>query len=78
MVFLDLKMDRGLLSPLQQAIYWIKHSREKFRPPLLFNFKGLKMTFYEIVTADNKNAIETPFFAILSPQKGMEGFVIDI
>ena len=32
----------------------------------------------KIGTADNKNALETPFFVILSPQKGMEGFVIDI
>ena len=28
--------------------------------------------------ANNKNAVETPFYAILSPKKGMEGFVIDI
>jgi len=28
--------------------------------------------------ADNKNAIETPFFAISSPQKSMGGIVIDI
>ena len=32
----------------------------------------------DIGTADNKNALETPFFAILSPQKGMGGSVIDI
>ena len=32
----------------------------------------------EIGTADDKNAIKTPFFAILSSQKGMGGFVIDI
>ena len=42
--------------------------------------KCLKNKFQdpEFVTANNKNAIETPFFAILSPQKGMEGFVIDM
>ena len=28
--------------------------------------------------ADNKNAIETPYFAISSPQKSMEDIVIDI
>ena len=32
----------------------------------------------EIVTADNKNAIQPPFSAILSPQKGIGGFVKDI
>ena len=32
----------------------------------------------EIGTADNKSALETSFFAILSPKKGMGGFVIDI
>ena len=32
----------------------------------------------EIGTADNENALETPFFTILSPKKGMGGFVIDI
>ena len=30
----------------------------------------------EIVTANNKNAIETPFLAVLSPQKGMGGIPI--
>jgi len=30
----------------------------------------------EIVTADYKKAIETPFFAVLSPQKGMRGIPI--
>ena len=42
--------------------------------------KGQKTKFYdpEIGTADDKNAIKTPFFAILSPQKGMGGLVIDI
>ena len=42
--------------------------------------KGQKTEFYdlEIGTADDKNAIKTPFFTILSPQKGMGGFVIDI
>ena len=32
----------------------------------------------EIGTADNKNALKPPFFAILSPKNGMGGFVIDI
>ena len=32
----------------------------------------------EIGTADNKNALETPFFAILNPKKGLGGFIIDI
>ena len=42
--------------------------------------KGKKKQFLdpEIGTADNKNAVKTPFFAILSPQKDMGGFVIDI
>ena len=42
--------------------------------------KRLKTEFLdpEIGTADNKNAIKTPFHAILSPKKGMGGFVIDI
>ena len=42
--------------------------------------KGQKTKFYdpEFGTADDKNAIKTPFFAILSPQKGMGGFVIYI
>ena len=31
---------------------------------------------FEIVTADNKNAIETPFLAVLSPQKVMRGIPI--
>ena len=30
----------------------------------------------EIVTSDDKNAIETPFLAVLSPQKGMRGIPI--
>ena len=34
------------------------------------------MTFYEFVTADNKNAIETPFFTISSPQKAMIGICV--
>ena len=32
----------------------------------------------EIGTTNNKNAIKTPFFAILSPQKDMGVFVIGI
>ena len=42
--------------------------------------KGIKNEFLdlEIGTANNKNAIKTPFFAILSPQKSIEEFVIDI
>ena len=46
-----------------------------------FRFKkGQKTEFYdpEIVTADNKNAIETPFLAVLSPQKGMGGIPIGL
>ena len=40
--------------------------------------KKAKNEFYdpEIVTADDKNAIETPFFPILSTQKGMTGIPI--
>ena len=44
-----------------------------------FRFKkGQKTEFYdpEIVTADNKNAIETPFLVVLRPQKGMGGITI--
>ena len=44
-----------------------------------FRFKkGQKNEFYdpEIVTADNKNAIETPFLVVLRPQKGMGGITI--
>ena len=44
-----------------------------------FRFKkGQKTEFYdpEIVTADNKNAIETPFLVVLSPQKTMVGISI--
>ena len=39
--------------------------------------KRLKNEFHdpEIVTADDKNAIETPFLAVLNPQKGMGGKV---
>ena len=42
--------------------------------------KGLKNEFYdpEIVSAEDKNAIETPFLVDLSPQKSMGGIVIDI
>ena len=50
---------------------------------IFFHFslkKGKKTNFHdpEIGTTTNKNAIKTLFFAILSPQKGMGGFVIDI
>ena len=44
-----------------------------------FRFKkGQKTEFYdpEIVTADNKNAIETPFLVVSRPQKGMGGITI--
>ena len=42
-------------------------------------FKKWKKEIYdpEIGTTDNKNAIKTPFFATLSPKKGMRGFVRD-
>ena len=30
----------------------------------------LNFFYLKIVTVDNKNAIETPFLAVLSPQKG--------
>ena len=40
--------------------------------------KKAKNEFYdlEIVSVDNKNAIETPFLAVSSPQKGMRGIPI--
>ena len=54
-----------------------------FRITILFilvSKKAKKNEFYnpEIGTADNKNALKPPFFAILSPKNGMGGFVIDI
>jgi len=41
----------------------------------LIIIKRLKTKFQDpdFVTADNKNAIETPFFAISEPQKGIGG-----
>ena len=42
--------------------------------------KGQKTKFQdqEFVTADNKNAIETPFFAILRPRKSIGGILIGL
>ena len=47
---------------------------------ILDSKKAKKNEFYdpEIVTADNKNAIETFFLVYLGPQKSMGGIVIDI
>ena len=52
-----------------------------FRISILVIFaskKAKKNEFYdpEIVSADDKNAIETPFLAVSSPQKGMRGIPI--
>ena len=45
---------------------------------ILDSKKAKKNEFYdpEIVSADDKNAIETPFLAVSSPQKGMRGIPI--
>jgi len=53
----------------------------RFRISILVIFaskKAKKTEFYdpEIVSADDKNAIETPFLAVLSPQKDMRGIPI--
>ena len=37
-----------------------------------------QLIFGQISTANNKNDIKPPFFALFSPQKGMRWFVIDI
>ena len=55
---------------------WKKKFHSTSPVPNLKNLQKNKFYDPEIGTTDNKNAIETPFLAVSSPQKGMRGIPI--